>query len=159
MLAIGIDPGKKGGLAYYNTDTGKADALIMPLIAGKEIDALLLRTILYQWGATMFDGPVLCALERVSAMPGQGVTSTMTFGRGVGKIQGVLECLAVPYVQPTPQMWKKAILADTDKSKQAAIDTVRRRFPSVLLVPPNHKKEHDGIADALCLALYASLQS
>ena len=58
----------------------------------------------------------LAALEKVGAMPGQGVVSMFTFGHAAGAVAGVLAALEVPVTLVTPQRWKKAAgLIGTDK--------------------------------------------
>ncbi|MBK1691097.1 hypothetical protein [Ectothiorhodospira mobilis] len=146
MNIIGIDPGKSGGIASINA-TGQASGDVMPII-GKEIDGHELARILT---AT---APDLVIIEKVGAMPKQGVTSTFTFGAGYGRLLGVCEALGIPYRLVTPQAWKKRVLAGTTKDKEAAIAFVKRAFPMVDLTPGKKRVPHDGIADAVCLAEY-----
>ena len=100
--------------------------------------------------------PALVVVEKVGAMPGQGVTSMFNFGMGYGMWVGMLAALGFPYELVAPQKWKAAVLGGTKKDKRAAIEYVQRRFPDVsLLATPRSKVPHDGMADAACLALYA----
>jgi len=142
---VGIDPGLKGAIAVLSD--GAIAVHKMP-IAGKELD---LPTI-----ATIFTAarPRWIVLEKVGAMPGQGVTSVFTFGKGYGMIQGLAAGLGLPLELTTPQRWKSTVLHGTAKDKDAAIAFCRRTFPSVSLIPKGCRKPHDGIADALCLAEY-----
>jgi hypothetical protein len=43
-------------------------------------------------------------------------------------------------------------------TKAASVAYVREHFPGVDLVPPRSKKPHDGLADAVCIAAWASKQ-
>lgn len=95
----------------------------------------------------------VCCLEHVSAMPGQGVTSMFHFGEGFGWIQGTLEAFGVPYELVKPQKWKKEFSVTADKN--TSIEVCKRLFPGVNLIPPGCRKEHDGCAEALLMALYA----
>ena len=119
----------------------------MPL-AGKEIDghemANFLKTLT----------PSVVILEKVHAMPKQGVSSTFKFGMGFGLVIGVCEALGIPYRLVTPQAWKKVVLAGTAKDKDAAISFVRKAYPGVDLTPGRKRTPHDGMADAICLAEY-----
>jgi crossover junction endodeoxyribonuclease RuvC len=142
---IAIDPGLSGGIAIRYQ--GKLTAQLLPL-AGKTLDLAELANIIRQ------ARPTLAIVEKVHAMPGQGVTSMFTFGMGYGAIQGILATLKIPYELVTPQRWKGVVLAGTTKDKNAAIAYCRRAFPNVSLVPPRCRKPHDGIADALCLLEY-----
>ncbi|MAX33684.1 MAG: Holliday junction endonuclease [Halomonadaceae bacterium] len=93
-------------------------------------------------------------LEKVHAMPKQGVSSTFKFGMGFGLVIGVCEALGIPYRLVTPQAWKKVVLAGTAKDKDAAVTFVRRAYPSINLTPGRKRVPHDGIADAMCMAEY-----
>ncbi len=95
----------------------------------------------------------MCCLEHVSAMPGQGVTSMFHFGEGFGWLQGVLEAYEIPYELVRPQKWKKEFSVTADKN--TSIEVCKRLFPGVNLIPAGCRKEHDGCAEALLMALYA----
>jgi len=150
---IAFDPGLKGGVAFAHYD-GKAwdsCAQVMP-IAGKEIDCDAIAKML---GFIKQHGDVIAIIEKVSAMPGQGVTSMFTFGKGYGTLIGICVGLGVRVELVTPQAWKKVVLAGTNKDKNAAIAYCRRAFPAISLLPtPRCKTPSDGIADALCILEY-----
>lgn len=138
---IGIDPGKSGGVAYIDTETGLA--LTLPYS-----DRALIATL------RGVGNNVMCCLEKVGARPGQGVTSMFNFGQSVGFIKGVLETLEVPYQEITPQKWKNEFGLNADKA--ASVEVCGRLFPGVgLLATPKCKKPHDGMAEALLMAEYA----
>ncbi len=95
-----------------------------------------------------------CCLERVGAMPGQGVTSMFNFGENFGFIQGVLEANGIPYELVTPQKWKREFGVTGDKN--SAVSVCQRLFPDVsLLKTERSKKPDDGMAEALLMAEYA----
>jgi len=87
-------------------------------------------------------------------MPKQGLSSTFTFGKGYGMIQGIMAALGVRYELVSPQKWKGVILAGTAKDKLAAIAWCRRAYPGADLVPRGCRVAHDGISDAICIAEY-----
>jgi crossover junction endodeoxyribonuclease RuvC len=146
---IAIDPGFKGGIAYCEQIRGGlvVSAIKMPM-AGKDIDisaiAGLVKDVRPNWAV----------VEKVGAMPGQGVVSMFRFGMGYGQILGCLAACGVPVELVTPQRWKGRILAGTKKDKDAAVAYCRRVFPSISLIPARCRSPHDGIADALCLLEY-----
>lgn len=171
-IFIGIDPGKSGAVAALKED-GAVDLCTLIPIAGNYIDAATLSDIIYERYAYC---NVVACLEKVSAMPGQGVSSTFNFGVSYGIIMGVLSSMTIPYYLVTPQAWRKDVLVglpkqakvkgqkktDAERSqdrqviKQATIDYCRRAWPELsLLASPRSKKPHDGMADALCIAKYA----
>ena len=93
-------------------------------------------------------------MEKVHAMPGQGVTSMFNFGKNYGELLGTIKCSGFEYYLADPREWKKVILANTAKDKQAAIDYCTANYPSISLVPYRKRTPQDGIADAVCLAAY-----
>lgn len=56
--------------------------------------------------------------------------------------------------RPEAIVTTKSILSHDTKA--ASIAYARERFPGVELVPPRCKNPHDGLADALCIAAWAS---
>lgn len=145
MLYIGIDPGQKGGIAVIEAQEGVRKApRVFPYTDGalKGVCAVCAKET------------ALCVVEKVGAMPKQGVTSTFNFGKSFGYILGVLEANNIPYELVTPKKWKKHFSLDDDKKK--SIQTAKRLFPGVSLLPTARcRVESDGMAEALLLALYA----
>jgi crossover junction endodeoxyribonuclease RuvC len=138
---VAIDPGKKGGIAIYENE--KVTLLPTPLV-GKELDLTQI--------AFLLKGSSHVVIEKATARPGQGVTSTFTFGMGYGALQGICLALGVPISIVTPQAWKGVVLAGTQKDKDAAIAYCAKAFPSVSLLPtPKSRTPSDGMADALCI--------
>jgi crossover junction endodeoxyribonuclease RuvC len=146
MNIIAFDPGQKGGIAIHRQ--GVTAAYPMPM-AGKSLDLPSIGPDLVR-----SHSPDIAIIEKVGAMPGQGVTSTFTFGMGYGQIQGLLAGMGIPIELVQPQIWKKIILAGSPKDKDAAIAYCRRAFPNVPLVMPRCRTPHDGVADALCILQY-----
>lgn len=141
---IGIDPGKNGGIAVILNEVGKA-VITLPYSDEQ------LRHIVSHYSRS---NRVTCCLEKVGAMPGQGVVSMFNFGKSYGYIKGVLESFSIPYQEIPPQKWKKEFGLNSDKA--ASVEVCKRLFPFVdLLATPRCKKPHDGMAEALLLAEYA----
>ena len=53
--------------------------------------------------------PYHAFLEKVHAMPGQGVTSMFTFGRNLGFLRGLLVGYGLPFEDVPPQTWQKGV--------------------------------------------------
>lgn len=140
MNYIGIDPGKKGALAIIHPD-GTTSAI--PFSEdGYKTKIGLLR---YE--------DCFCIMERVSAMPGQGVTSMFNFGQNFGYIRGLLEANNVPYELVLPQKWKRHFGVTGDKN--SSIGVCRRLFPGQSLKRTDKcRKDDDGLAEALLMAEY-----
>jgi len=143
-MYIGIDPGQKGGVAFL-WDDGNYSSHPMP--ATRNQLCKLLRD-------EVQGAKIKAVVESVHAMPGQGVTSMFKFGKGCGEILGILTALGAEIHEPTPQAWKKIVLAGTDKSKDAAIQVAENLFPDIQLIPKGCRKPHDGMAEALLMAEY-----
>ena len=142
MIYIGVDPGKKGGVAVIDAD-------------GAEVYAWDDQTFVNVMAATMNKGKCVAAVEKVGAMPGQGVTSMFSFGQSFGFILGVLTAFGIGYQLVPPTLWKREFgLLHTEK--QASVDVAKRLFPGVSLLPTERcRKESDGMSDALLICEYA----
>lgn len=147
-IQIGIDPGLSGAIAFIGHD-GAAVVWDLPVIRDKSLawidGSALLSMIINERGGQQ----ATALIERVSAMPGQGVSSSFQFGVGFGSILGVLQALRIPIELITPRTWKKSYGLDADK--KAALHKARLLFPDVDL----HLEKHDGRAEALLIAKYA----
>jgi len=142
MVYIGIDPGKSGAMALI-LDNGSVEAYSF----GEGIYRDVLEHVSNSGGCS-------AVVERVNAMPKQGVTSMFSFGVNFGYIQGVLAAFHVPFELVTPAKWKKEFGVTKDKNTSIAV--AQRLFPQVsLLRTEKCRKPDDGIAEALLLACYA----
>jgi hypothetical protein len=96
---------------------------------------------------------LLLVIEKVHAMPGQGVTSMFTFGSGFGELKALAKILGAPWFLVTPQEWKKRVLAGTNKSKEATTEWAFRAYPSVQsALLKKSGLPHMGKVDALAIA-------
>lgn len=97
---IGIDPGLKGGIAVITDESKYIHP--MPVNENGILVKDLRDIILY----TEKVNDKFIIIEKVHAMPKQGVTSMFTFGKGYGAIIAVVEMLGYPYQLVTPQAWE-----------------------------------------------------
>lgn len=148
---IGVDPGKKGGIAFIHPATGEYGAYPMPETRNQVYKLL-------QELKTRYPGTVHAAVELVHSMPKQGVASMFTFGKGCGEVLGILTALEAVIYEPTPQAWKKVMMTGTDKSKDAAIQVAENLFPDIQLIPKGCRVPNDGMAEALLLAEWCRRQ-
>lgn len=154
MIYIGIDPGKNGGIAVIHDKFPKPfDISVYKYSDDDLIDVIAICTK----GASIAvhrDEEIKCVLEKVNAMPGQGVVSMFNFGQNFGFIQGVLKAYEIPFELVPPQKWKKEFSVTSDKN--TSIEVAKRLFPGVNLKATERcKKDHDGMAEALLMAEYA----
>ena len=148
MIYIGIDPGKNGGFAVIDVEVSHTLTFSRPMDGKDYVEWMRALTNLHP------AEELRCCLEKVGAMPGQGVSSTFTFGEGFGFVQGVLTALGIPFQLVPPQKWKKEFSLNSDKQK--SIEVCQRLFPDINLYRTDRcKKPHDGMAEALLMAEYA----
>ena len=157
QLAVGIDPGLRGAIAALDTAGGIVGLWPMP-VAGGEVHAAGLADLLRSLRCLDNHQDIghVC-LEKVGAMPKQGVASTFRFGTGWGMVRGVCAALSVPVTLVPPTVWKPRVLLGLPHDKAGAIRFCTARWPHAELILPGCRVPHDGMADALCLAAYARL--
>jgi len=152
---IAVDPGLKGGIACLR---GSEIVFLkkMPLVRGagrkNEVDAAEVIKIF----ESVKDLDPVVYLEKVGAhrVKGvrQGVVSMFNFGKGFGILIGITTALKLPLHFASPVMWKKALDVSADKS--TSILRAKQLFPDVDLKPGRAVKDHDGLAEALLIAVY-----
>jgi crossover junction endodeoxyribonuclease RuvC len=153
MRILGVDPGLTGALAVFDT---LLDILIvedMPISAApgantkrKEVSAAWLTATIRAMA------PDEAYVERVHALPKQGVSSVFSFGQSYGLVRGVLGGLAVPCHLITPQEWKRSLRLGADKSAARAM--------AANLFPASSERfrrvRDDGRAEAALLAWFGT---
>jgi hypothetical protein len=92
------------------------------------------------------------------AMIPMGAVSAFTSGQGYGFWEMALVALGIPYQLITPGRWKKALMADQPKTKEAVVPVASRLYPAAAgsLRGPRGGT-YDGRADALMMARYGAL--
>ncbi len=145
-VIVGIDPGEKGGIAFFSRDGTLLDVEPMPLDAGtKEVDSLALFVMLSE------AEPLLVVVEKVGSNPKWRSNSIFTFGRNLEAVISTLKIAEIPYdCNVLPTTWKKVVLAGTKREKADAIAHVHRRYPEFA----DKVGKHDGMADATCIGEY-----
>lgn len=147
MIAVGIDPGKSGGVAFIYTDS-KGDVVAHSYVYDDMVFIDKMRDI-----KDMSTRVSVC-VEKVNAMPKQGVVSVFTFGKSLGFIEGVLKAFNLPYQLVPPTKWRSEFSLTGDKSQ--SITVCQKLFPDVnLMATMRCRKPHDGMAEALLMAEYA----
>jgi crossover junction endodeoxyribonuclease RuvC len=155
LYIVGIDPGLKGGIAYYTPSkllAYRTPTIEVPFIKkGKkktrnDMDLDKLRDELQLLPITHV------FLEKVSAMPGQGVTGMFRFGQNLGQWQGLLAGLDLPYTMVTPQVWKRHMeLIKADKGQ--SVELARTFWPDHMETF-KYKTADEGRAEASLIAKY-----
>ena len=156
---MGIDPGKKGGVAIVDSEGQAIKAYAFEKLTEHDISSIL----------SGLDN-VFCVIEKVHAYPNrdknricplckqgkilQGISSTMTFGINYGFLLGCLVALKIPHERISPQKWKafmgclapKGKDLTTTEKKNIDKAAAQRLFPKLKIT--------HAIADALLLAKY-----
>jgi hypothetical protein len=174
MVFIGIDPGATGAMAIIEHNTtvrvfDYEDHWGLDRLRQISDERLLLGI------------PVKVMLERVHAMPTQGVSSMFKFGTNFGTWIGRLEALQLPFDYVTPQKWQgwawsqwpklyKTVTKKVQKELEVGFKTISekkidtkamsiRRARDVFPEMVNHltRKKDDGRADALNIADYCRM--
>jgi len=153
MIILGIDPGLNGAFAFYNTIEKTLVVYDMPTVdvvrnkkSKREVCASGVSTIVAGRQVSH------AYLERVNAMPGQGVTSVFSFGRSTGILEGVLAAFNIPVTIITPQTWQKAM--QVRDGKDGSRERAMQMFPARAEL--FQRKKDDGRSDAALIAAYGA---
>jgi hypothetical protein len=153
MIFIGIDPGLGGAVGVLH-DQAAAEIFDTPTLTvvgektKRKYNVSAMASILEPFQTEQ----VLVVLENVHSMPKQGVASSFSFGEGLGLWKGIIAAYNLPMEMPSPQRWKKVIMADQGKDKDASRFKAIQLFPS--LADQLNLVKHDGRAEALLMAEY-----
>ena len=142
---LSIDPGLNGAWAVLGHGGEYLDMGELPRFQ-KLVSAVELGSIF------RMHQPESCVIEKVGAMPGQGVTSVFTFGCAYGVAIGVAGGSDTPLAFVSPARWK-AHFRLTGKPKDASRELAIRLYPG--LARSLNLKRHHNRADALLLARFA----
>ena len=157
-LVIGIDPGLIGAFTIWSMEHNNIVIAAIfkietkPYGKGNQIDARYFSNSINYLAKP--GNEVSAYIERVSAMPGQGVTSMFGFGRSVGVIEGVIMAFGWPIAYPTPNEWKKHHSIQ-GKDKAASLSMFGAMEPSYSLEHLS-KEKRIGIADSYLIARYGA---
>ena len=155
MLIIGIDPGISGAICFFENGEIK-DVIDMPSMAEgkknkKQINGSQLFNELEIRVKDFQKKNIAVVVERVSAMPGQGVTSMFNFGQSYGVIKGICAAMQLPIYFISPSKWKKYFnLIKT--SKDASRAKVIEIFPYIS--SKLQKKKDSNKAEAILIASF-----
>lgn len=152
---IGIDPGKKGGIAVIS-----GAGLVVDVVSMPETPQDLLG---FLRDVTANDGTYRCYLEKVGGMPGNAGSAMFNFGKGYGWIEMALLALEIPTVSVTPQKWQKEFgvgSSSITKSSAAEKSEHKRRLKAVAqgLFPSLGRRVTLETCDSLLIAYYGLRQ-
>ena len=119
---MGIDPGQSGGIAVIS-ETGEPWAEKMPETERDTWD------IFTMW--TNQDTSIHALIERVHAMPRQGVSSTFKFGQGYGFLRACLIGARIPFEEITAAQWQGKLHCRTGGNKNVSKQRAQQLFPAI----------------------------
>ena len=155
MIFGGIDPGLNGGIAFLIFDT--IHLYKTPVIGGKDYDIQGMKKLLTHH--PLLGGGVFIIIENQISMPGQGLTSTLTTGKGFGIWLGLLAGLEIPYQVVGARQWQVKLFTGVSgklDTKQKSEVVAKRLFPKADFRKSDRAtKADDGLTDAACIAEYA----
>lgn len=103
---IGVDPGTVGATAAVDED-GRAECIRHSQYSIAE------RAV---WLRSFGDNIAGAAVEKVSAMPGQGVSSTFKFGAAFGEATALLSVLGIRWELVLPRAWQAGLALPSAKT-------------------------------------------
>jgi crossover junction endodeoxyribonuclease RuvC len=154
MKTLGIDIGLDGAIALIeNGDL--LEVHDMPTVtlernnkSKRMVNAAELARLIRQ------AAPGCAYLERLNAMPGQGVTSMFSMGQSLGVVLGILAALDIPTTTIPPRTWQRAL--DVPQGKDGSRYRAAQLFPAHAELFKRVKD--NGRSDAALIAAYGARQ-
>ena len=141
-IYLGIDCGQNGGLAWLDEDGSLLECIKMPSTPEDVLTAL---------GSYACES-VVCFMEKVGGIPGQGAASSFNFGKNYGELTMALLAKGISTTHISPAKWQKHFNLSGKKgeSKTSHKNRIKawaqQRFPK--------QKVTLWAADALAIASY-----
>ena len=157
LTFIGIDPGQTGAWASIAED-GFAYGEALPC-TNREIDGVEMTRRIKEFCELQDYKVALVMIEDVRTFGHETPKSMFNFGYNTGIISAAIRAEKWPLDKVAPKTWKQKIIPHVrglprKDQKQGACKWVANRHPEVELYPGRKRVAHDGIAEAVCLALY-----
>jgi hypothetical protein len=134
-IYLGIDPGGSGAIAAIGDG-------IQPM--WQKNDAT--EREISEWLRGFPTNLCFALIEKVHAMPKQGVSSSFKFGMSYGFLRGLLIAWAIPFEEVSPQRWQGALGCRSGGDKNVTKAKAQQLWPDVKFTHAN--------SDALLIAEY-----
>lgn len=159
MIILGVDPGVNGAITVYCTEKRQfLHSMNYPTKFDKNNKKQIWVKMLYYAVNKLllsYENQVdniIAVLEKVHAMPAQGVSTTFSFGRNFGIIDAIINCALIEsniyYVRPVD--WKRKFNL-FHKPKAAAKQYILENYPEAKALITRADQ-----ADAALIALYGA---
>jgi Holliday junction resolvasome RuvABC endonuclease subunit len=133
---------------YLGVDVGGSGAMAVVDPLGAVVSVQRLEATQHDvWAWIAAQRVRFAVIEKVSAMPKQGVSSTFKFGTSYGFCQGMLVAAGIRFEFVTPQKWQKALDCRSGGDKNVTKARAQALFPGVKVIHVN--------ADALLISEFA----
>lgn len=141
---LGIDPGVRGGFALLQPDGRVAmhGGLKPDMTEVDVVNNINLAISLSITGRCS----LVCYMEKVGFIKGDGGKGSFTFGRIYGLLRGVLHCRSVPINDVYPVIWQAKLGCLTGGNKNVSKKRAIELFPKLQIT--------HATADALLIARY-----
>lgn len=147
---VGIDPGKQGAIAVVDRES----TLMQLELLGdspQEVDRAISKVFYHNTHMT-------CEifLEKVHAMPGQGVSTMFSFGKHYGWIEGIITANGEEINYVHPSQWTKAMHRHKGRTaKEKSVKAAQELWPEeTFLATRKSRTPHQGLVDASLIAEY-----
>ncbi len=123
---LSIDPGSSSGAIVVNSPTMEVPEILRLNTATDKDIADFIRSRARHCR--------LAVLEKVSAMPKQGVSSTFKFGVSYGGLRMALAWSGIPYVEVSPAKWQRQLGCLSKGDKNVTKAKAQQIFPELKVI-------------------------
>lgn len=128
-LYLGVDIGGKGGVSFFrNNENVLFDFIYFRNIQYRNLKEVLLEKL------NGYDN-VVCCIENVHFVKGDGGVGTFSFGQQFGWIESLFYTLNIPYLLIEPRVWKKhfdCIVTKKEKDVLSKIESKKLKKQKVV---------------------------
>ena len=150
MIAVGIDPGKSGGLVKIHSRNYECSLHKCPSTT-QEMSSLLRSS---KNSAFVDNLPIFVAIEKVHAFPTDARSAAFKFGMNYGMWLGIIGALNIPVIEVAPQTWMKSY-APLPKEKQERKRKIKEIATEIFSeVYNNENRITYAVSDAALIALW-----
>jgi crossover junction endodeoxyribonuclease RuvC len=122
VVFLGVDPGVSGAIAVID---GAGYPIAYTPLKDTETD-------IYEALCMLREKFAMCALiEKVHAMPKQGVVSSFKFGQNYGFLRGIFTAIGAKIEYVTPQEWQKGMKCLSRGDKNVTKQRAQELFPDI----------------------------
>lgn len=142
LVYLGIDPGASGGLAIISEYVG----VVKTAMPRTERDVL-------DWLTAWKEEQTFAVIEKVHAMPGNGVSGMFKFGMSYGSLRMALLAANIPFEEIQPRVWQKALGMSPRRKEESGTEWKNRLKAKAQQLFPREVITL-ATADALLIAEY-----